>query len=134
MRRGADRRRPSTARPGVRTSIPGLLGAALVGVGCAGSAGPVPAGGTAAGASTGFRIGDPLVREIVPFPVRDAGGRAYDHPFLGGFDVPRPQLVDIDGDGDNDLFVQERTDELIFFENVGSPEAPRYEWRTSRYQ
>ena len=120
--------------PGVRASSVGLIVLALAGVGCAASAGPVPPGGTVVSPATGFRMDDPLVREIVPFPVRDAGGRAYDHPFLGGFDVPRPQLVDIDGDGDNDLFVQERTDELIFFENVGSPQVARYEWRTSRYQ
>ncbi|MEJ2540152.1 MAG: VCBS repeat-containing protein [Gemmatimonadota bacterium] len=82
----------------------------------------------------GFRPTDPLTREIRPFLVRDAAGRAYDHPFLGGFDVPRPQLVDIDDDGDPDLFVQERTDELMFFENVGTPEVAEYVWRTDRYQ
>jgi len=136
VRGDADGRAAVRARTGVRTSVAGLLALASVGVGCAASAGPASQGGVGGtgGAAAGFRMDDPLVREIAPFPVRDAGGRAYDHPFLGGFDVPRPQLVDIDGDGDNDLFVQERTDELIFFENVGSPASPRYEWRTGRYQ
>ena len=32
-------------------------------------------------------------------PVSDSNGAAMYAPFLGGFDVPRPQLVDINGDG-----------------------------------
>lgn len=51
-------------------------------------------------------------------------------PFLGGFDVPRPQLVDIDDDADLDLFVQERSGAVMFFERVDN----RYVWRTDRYQ
>jgi hypothetical protein len=66
--------------------------------------------------------------------VRDASGVAYDHPFLGGFDVPRPQFVDVDGDGDLDLFVQERSNELMFFENIGTAESPRFVWRADKYQ
>src|SRR5690606_10643895 len=49
---------------------------------------------------------------------------------LGGFDVPRPQLVDIDGDGDLDLFLQERSGELVFFEREGD----RWTWRTDQFQ
>ncbi len=75
-----------------------------------------------------------FVREVTPFPVRDASGVAYDHPFLGGLNAPRPQFVDIDGDGDSDLFVQERTDEIMFFENTGSHGAPELTWRTDQYR
>jgi hypothetical protein len=74
------------------------------------------------------------VRDVTAAVARDGTGEAYDHPFIGGFDVPRPQFVDIDGDGDADLFIQERTDELIFFENTGSAGSPSYTWRTDRYQ
>ena len=74
------------------------------------------------------------VRDVTPFPVRGASGEAYEHPFLGGLNVPRPQFVDIDGDGDSDLFIQERTDEIMFFENTGSPGAPELTWRTDRYR
>ena len=75
-----------------------------------------------------------FVRSVDPFPVYDENGRAYDPPFLGGFNVPRPQFADIDGDGDLDLFLQERPDELMMFENVGTPSRPDFVWRTDRYQ
>ena len=75
-----------------------------------------------------------FVRSVDAFPVYDENGRAYDPPFLGGFNVPRPQFADIDGDGDVDLFIQERADELMLFENVGGPSGPEFVWRTDRYQ
>ena len=75
-----------------------------------------------------------LVRSVDAFPVYDESGRAYDPPFLGGFNVPRPQFADIDGDGDVDLFLQERPGELMLFENVGEPSRPEFVWRTDRYQ
>lgn len=74
------------------------------------------------------------VRDVAPFPVRDADGDAYEHPFLGGFNTPRPQFVDIDNDGDADLFVQERSGAVMFFENTGSPDDPQLTWRTDRYR
>jgi len=55
-------------------------------------------------------------RQISPFPVLDSTGRAYALPFLGGFEHPRPQLIDIDGDGVLDLFVQETSGELELFQ------------------
>jgi len=73
-------------------------------------------------------------RAVAPFSVVDEAGKPFDLPFLGGLDVPRPQFADIDADGDNDLFLQEFRNEIWFFENTGSAKAPRYEWRTDRYQ
>ena len=64
----------------------------------------------------------------------DEAGKAFDLPFLGGLDVPRPQFADIDADGDNDLFLQEFRNEVWFFENTGTAKVPKYEWRTDRYQ
>ena len=82
------------------------------------SAAPVPA------AATGWTA------SVSAFPVIDREGRAVRQPFLGGFDVPRPQLADIDGDGDADLFVQERSGEVAFYEQT--PEG--FIWRTDRWQ
>jgi uncharacterized protein (DUF2141 family) len=75
-----------------------------------------------------------FTRVIAPFVVTDESGTPYQLPFLGGFDVPRPQFIDIDGDGDHDLFVQERSNELMFFENTGSAARASFTWRTDKYQ
>ncbi len=101
------------------------------GAGCA-SPGPreEPSGGPASAVAS---PGD-FVRSVRPFEVLDAEGAPYEHPFLGGFRAPRPQFVDIDGDGDLDLFVQERSHELMFFENTGTATEPEFRWRTDRWQ
>ena len=100
---------------------------ALLGAGCGGAAGPGrPDPGGADGAG--------WERRIAPFPVRGPDGEPYAFPFIGGFDNPRPQLVDVDDDGDVDLFVQERSGAVIFFENTGTPLAPAFAWRTDRFQ
>ncbi|MBK6496298.1 MAG: VCBS repeat-containing protein [Gemmatimonadetes bacterium] len=80
-------------------------------------------------AMLGAQGGAAFARKIAPFPVADRAGTPIAEPFLGGLDVPRPQLVDIDGDGDLDLFLQERADALMFFENVKG----KLQWRTDQY-
>lgn len=77
--------------------------------------------------------GGSFERVVDSFDVRDEAGERLAHPFLGGFNVPRPQFVDIDADGDLDLFIQERGGELIFFEQVGTEDEPVYSWRTDTY-
>jgi uncharacterized protein (DUF2141 family) len=74
-----------------------------------------------------------LTRRIAPFPVLDEDGTPFEQPFLGGFNIPRPQLVDIDLDGDDDLFVQEESGSVMFFENTGAGDGPRFAWRTDRF-
>jgi hypothetical protein len=74
------------------------------------------------------------VRVVDSFTVLGPDGRRDGHPFLGGLNVPRPQLADIDGDGDFDLFIQERSGEVSFFEQVGTPQASRFAWRSDHYQ
>lgn len=72
----------------------------------------------------------PRSRSISSFQVLKADGTPYEHPFLGGLNVPRPQLIDIDADGDADLFVQEYTGSIMFLENVGGG---RLEFRSAKY-
>jgi hypothetical protein len=107
---------------------------ALTGCGGSGISAAREGGASPVGADLPFRVDDPLERQIQPFAVDDDQGMPVVHPFLGGFVVPRPQLVDIDDDGDLDLFIQERTGELIQMENVGGPETPAFVWRTDTFQ
>ena len=110
-----------------------LLGAAIV-LNAASRAPLTPQSSPVAHARRALRAPLAFEREVAPFVVLDQQGVAYDLPFLGGLDVPRPQFVDIDGDGDYDLFLQEYSDQLWFFENTGTPQAARFVWRTNRYQ
>ena len=57
-------------------------------------------------------------RRISPFQVLDSTGRAFSLPFLGGFEHPRPQLLDIDGDRAVDLFIQEESGQLMLFQRT----------------
>ena len=81
--------------------------------------------------NVGCAAAQSFTQQVVPFAVHDSSGAALGFPFLGGLDHPRPQLADIDGDGDLDLFVQEYTGRMKFFENRGEG---RFEWRSDQYQ
>lgn len=72
-------------------------------------------------------------QQIYGIEVHGADGKRLDHPFHGGFNLPRPQLIDIDADQDLDLFVQERTGDIKYFENTGTPTEPSFTWRSDQY-
>ncbi len=73
-------------------------------------------------------------RVVTPFSVRDSNGVEYQQPFSGGLNVPRPQFVDIDADGDLDMFLQEVPGRVGFFENVGTAAVAEFDWRSDAYQ
>ncbi|GAB5521572.1 MAG: VCBS repeat-containing protein [Rhodothermales bacterium] len=79
---------------------------------------------------TGSVEGTIFIREVTPFPILDRDGNPFQHPFLGGFNIPRPQFSDMDADGDEDLFVQERAGKIMYFERADNG---LYEWRTDTY-
>ena len=78
---------------------------------------------------------DDYHRVVTPdFAVQDTAGRAIAQPFYGGLNTPRPQFVDIDGDGDDDLFLQERSGKIAFFERVTEEDTSRLVWRSDDYR
>ena len=111
------------------------LSVLLVVAGCSGAGRPSPPTAAAGQPSASADAVLPtFVRQSAPFEIRAADGTPYAFPTLGGLDVPRPQLVDVDGDGDLDLFVQEYAGEILFFENTGAPETPAFTFREERFQ
>ncbi len=106
-----------------------VFGLTLAVVGCASQQ------GTVSSSEDATPVFPPVFeRQVDPFDVVDAEGNRYDLPFLGGLNVPRPQFVDIDGDGDDDLFLQEVTGKLKFFEHVREGGESKFIWRTDNYE
>ncbi len=58
-------------------------------------------------------------REVSTLPVTDSLG-TVPYPFLGGINSPKNAIVDIDNDGDKDLFLLRQDGQLNFFRNTGS--------------
>ncbi len=97
----------------------------LTGVGAALLAGLLACAGPAAGphappAPAPATSPGPAWRAVVrPFPVADSAGRDLTLAFTGGFNVPRPQLADLDGDGRLDLTIHEWGGRMMAFRQDG---------------
>jgi hypothetical protein len=112
-----------------RTLLAAVSLAALLLMGCAGSS------QTQTTATSSASFPDDFRQVVAPsFPVLDAKGNPVSNPFYGGFNAPRPQFVDIDGDDDPDLFVQERPGQVAFFEHVTQGDSSRLVWRTDNFR
>ncbi|MDZ4673553.1 MAG: VCBS repeat-containing protein [Gemmatimonadota bacterium] len=71
---------------------------------------------------------------VAPFPVFDSTDTLLELAFLGGLNHPRPQLVDLDGDGQLDLVIQEYNGRMLHLRRNGrtADGLPRFElvnWR-----
>ena len=110
----------------------GLVAVATVAVA---SAAVMAACATAQNGTEANATGDPEWERVVfGIEVVDEAGDPLDHPFLGGFNLPRPQLADADGDGDLDLFIQELSDRVMYFRNVAEGPGSEYRWITDTYE
>ena len=61
----------------------------------------------------------PFRSEVSPFEVAESSGDLLLNPFAGGLDLTRIGLMDIDEDGDLDLFAMNISERLRFYRNEG---------------
>jgi uncharacterized protein (DUF2141 family) len=53
-------------------------------------------------------------------------GRVLDGAYSGGMELCKPAFVDIDADGDKDMFIGEEDGKISFFRNDGTKDQPRW--------
>ncbi|MCI0708232.1 MAG: T9SS type A sorting domain-containing protein [Ignavibacteriae bacterium] len=76
-------------------------------------------------------LAQPFLWQVKPsFTVSNSWEANILNPFTGGMNVPIVQFVDIDGDGDYDLYLLDSDRRLNFYENIGSTESPKFVLRT----
>jgi len=70
----------------------------------------------------------PFRKDIYSIPM-NAGLSPIEHPFSAGFYNPSHQFVDIDADGDPDLFLYDFNDgSFQMYHNVGAAQNPQFRW------
>lgn len=69
---------------------------------------------------------------ISGIPVTD--GVAILEPFTGGLNSPKPNLADLDADGDLDLLITQPDGGLTYYRNQGTPSAFQFRFVTDQYQ
>ena len=73
-------------------------------------------------------IAQPYSRQVETIPV-EINGQPVKLPFAGGVNSPNNQFVDIDADGDYDLFVLDVDVPVEFYRNEGSSFSPNFRLR-----
>ena len=77
-------------------------------------------------------LSQPMDWEPQGIPVTQEG-RELPIPFTGGMTDSKPEFVDIDGDGDYDVFIGDNSGKLWYFENVGDSLNPVWEFVSDFY-
>lgn len=67
-----------------------------------------------------------------PFSVVD--GQPIPNAFSGGTYIPKADLIDIDADGDVDVFVTQVDGRLTLFRNAGTGSSPDFQWETDSFE
>ena len=67
----------------------------------------------------------PFERETSTIPI-SSGNAQFPFSWTGGMSTPNYQFVDIDGDGDFDLFIFDRDLSVEFYRNIGTPQQPKF--------
>jgi hypothetical protein len=73
-----------------------------------------------------------VTQPVPEIPIYEEFGPAP-NPWFGGWEKARPQLLDLEGDGDLDLFANEGDGKLRFYRNDGTPAAPNFVFQTDEY-
>ncbi|MCU0644252.1 MAG: T9SS type A sorting domain-containing protein [bacterium] len=81
--------------------------------------------------STGFAQEFQFQPEIKSIPVI-INGESLSSPFAGGMSLAHGTLVDIDNDGDMDLFSGEEDGDITFFRNTGTATEPAFTFETEK--
>jgi hypothetical protein len=90
-------------------------------------------GGLLAGALVAPAGGDfSFVRQVSGIPVNV--GSPLAEPFTGGLDSPKPELADLDADGDLDLLIVQPDGGITRYRNDGTPAAFLFRFVTDRLQ
>ncbi len=73
-----------------------------------------------------------LTKDYNPWNISQ-NGVSFKYPFLGGFNNPKPPLIDINRDNLIDLLIGDVSGKIMYLENKGTPETPLWEVTSEQF-